>query len=261
MTATTSPNNVPLITAHDSVLTLKDWLKAEPFTLAMSSGFFSFFAHGGMLLALLESDCVPAAVSGSSAGALVGSCWASGMSVDEMKEALFGLKKQDFWDPAPGLGVLRGERFRDRLRESLPVSRFSDCRAPLALSAFNVLRRQTEVFRSGDLVDCVYASCAFPLLFQPIRIGNGYYLDGGIKDRPALAAMKPGQRILYHHIKSRSPWRRKNSPALLIPQRENMQSIALDNIPRVGPNQLEQGEYAFAAAYEATLKQLEQPCL
>ena len=239
-----------------SVSPLKAWLQQEPFTLAMSSGFFSFFAHAGMLTALLEEDCVPAAVSGSSAGALVGACWASGMPMDAIKDTLFKLEKADFWDPAPGFGVLRGERFRQMLRQSLAAADFSGCRVPLALSAFNLLRRETEVFRQGNLVEAVYASCAFPLLFQPIRIGSGFYLDGGIKDRPALASVKPGQRVLYHHIKSRSPWRRKNSPALSVPQRDNMQVIALDDIPRVGPGQLPEGPKAFAAAYQGTLEQL-----
>lgn len=245
--------------ASDAVV-LKHWLQSEPFTLAMSSGFFSFFAHAGMLAALLENGCIPAAVSGSSAGALVGACWASGMDVEDIQRALFSLDKQDFWDPAPGLGVLKGARFRAKLQESLAAPDFASCRVPLALSAFDCLRCETEVFRQGGLVSCVYASCAFPGLFQPIRIGNSWYLDGGIADRPALAAMKPGQRVLYHHIKSRSPWRRKNSPALVIPRRDNMQAIALDDIPRVGPNQLQQGPHAFDAAYEATLKVLDRIC-
>ncbi|MDX1692560.1 MAG: patatin-like phospholipase family protein [Ketobacteraceae bacterium] len=226
----------------------------------MSSGFFSFFAHAGMLAALLEEDCEPGAITGSSAGALVGACWASGMSMSDIRGALFTMEKADFWDPAPGLGVLRGARFRHKLRDAMPVSAFDQCRVPLALSAFDLVRRQTAVFRQGNLVDCVYASCAFPLLFQPIRIGGSYYLDGGIKDRPALASVRPGERVLYHHIKSRSPWRRKNSPALKVPERDNMQSIALDNIPRVGPNRLEEGPKAFDAAYKATLRQLQGDC-
>ena len=239
---------------------LKHWLQAEDFTLAMSSGFFSFFAHAGMLAALLANDCKPAAITGSSAGALVGACWASGMSIDAIKQSLLSLKKEDFWDPGLGAGVLKGARFRAMLAESLNARTIEECQVPLALSAFDCLRHETEVFRRGDLVDCVYASCAFPVLFQPIRIGNSWYLDGGIADRPALAAITPGQRVLYHHIKSRSPWRRKNSPTLAIPHRENMQSIALDNIPRVGPNRLSEGPRAFAAAYESTFNILGEPC-
>lgn len=235
---------------------LKHWLQAEPYTLAMSSGFFSFFAHAGMLAALIESECPPQKVSGSSAGALVGACWASGQSVGDIKAELMTLQKQDFWDPGLGFGLLQGEKFRTKLAGFLGAGSFESCRVPLLLSAYDIFHNQTHVFRQGNLVDAVYASCAFPFLFQPIKINNRYYLDGGVKDRPALAGVKPGERVLYHHIKSRSPWRRKNSKALRVPRRDNMQVIALDDIPRVGPDQLQQGAGAFDAAYQGTMEQL-----
>lgn len=236
---------------------LKNWLQEQPFTLSMSSGFFSFYAHAGMLAALLEADCVPARITGSSAGALVGACWASGHDMDVLKQELFSLQKEDFWDPGLGFGFLKGERFREKLAKFLNAAEFEQCRVPVALSAYDILKRETEILKSGDLVSAVYASCAFPFLFQPINIQGNYYLDGGIKDRPALASVLPGERVLYHHIKSRSPWRRKNSKALEVPVRENMQVIAIDNIPRVGPNQMEQGELAYHASYQATQRLLE----
>ena len=49
--------------------TLHDHLAQRPFALAMSSGFFGFFAHAGVLRALDEASLRPTRLSGSSAGA------------------------------------------------------------------------------------------------------------------------------------------------------------------------------------------------
>ena len=49
-----------------------DWLREQPFTLALSAGFFGFFAHAGVLRALEEQELRPARVVGASAGALSG---------------------------------------------------------------------------------------------------------------------------------------------------------------------------------------------
>ena len=38
--------------------TLREWLAEEPFALAMSAGFFGFFAHTGVLLALEEAGLI-----------------------------------------------------------------------------------------------------------------------------------------------------------------------------------------------------------
>jgi len=52
--------------------TLRNWLRAEPFTLTMSSGFFSFFAHAGMLSVLEKEKLLPSRITGSSAGRVPG---------------------------------------------------------------------------------------------------------------------------------------------------------------------------------------------
>lgn len=241
-----------------AAITLNEWLAAEPFALTMSSGFFSFFAHAGMLSVLEEENLLPNQISGSSAGALVGALWGSGRTMPELAQRLFELKKADFWDPGVGAGLLKGRMFRRILREESAAQRLEDCRIPVSVSAFDGYARSTRVFSSGPFDKAVYAACAVPFLFRPVWIDGRPYWDGGIKDRPGLAGIEPGVRTFYHHISSRSRWRRKDSPALRVPRREAMTSLVIDGLPRVGPNKLHHGRDAFDAAYRATRKALDQ---
>jgi NTE family protein len=230
------------------VSTLREWLSAGPFTLAMSSGFFGFFAHAGVLSALEDERVLPARICGSSAGALVGGLWASGVPARRICDELRSLRREHFWDVRPGLGLLRGTLFRRRLEALTPVRTFEQCRVPLAVSAFDVLAARTTVLRRGELAAALHASCALPFLFQPVLIEGRLYLDGGVLDRPGLAGAGDGERVLYHHLTSRSPWRRKNSPALRPPQRPDTHVVALDGLPRVGPFHLERGPEAMERA-------------
>jgi NTE family protein len=238
--------------------TLRDWLRAEPFTLGMSSGFFGFFAHAGAVAVLEAEGLRPARVCGSSAGALVGALWCAGVPAARVREELLRLRRPDFWDPAPGLGLLRGERFRARLEALLPVRTFEACATPLAVSAFDVGARRTVVLRSGPLAPAVHASCALPLLFQPVRLGGRALLDGGVLDRHGLAAVEPGARVLYHHIASRSPWRRPGSPALRVPERPALRAVATGGIPRLGPFRLARAAEAMERAAEGMRQALDR---
>jgi NTE family protein len=87
-------------------------------------------------------------------------------------------------------------------------------------------------------------------MFQPVRIGARLYLDGGILDRPGLQGADSGERVLFHHLTSRSPWRRRSSSALRVPQRPNMQAVAIDGLPRLNPFRLERGREAMERAAE-----------
>jgi len=241
------------------VATLADWLADQPFTLTMSSGFFGFFAHAGMLLALQEHGLVPARITGASAGALVGCARASGLDARATLDALLALRRDDFWDPALGLGLLRGERFRTHLARLLPVSDFGQCALPFAVSIHEWATRRTRVVSSGALVPAVYASCAVPLLFHPQRIDGMLCADGGIADRWGLAGTRDGERVFYHHIVSRSPWRRAGSPSLVVPQRRNLAALELFDLPRSGPSKLALGADIAERARRATQHALRSP--
>ncbi len=124
--------------------TLREWLAEGPYVLGLSSGFFGFFAHAGVVGVLEEEGLAPAAICGSSAGALVGGLWGAGLPAGRLREELLRLRRQDFWDPAPGLGLLRGARFRARLEALLPAATFEACPRPLAFSVYDLAARRTE---------------------------------------------------------------------------------------------------------------------
>ncbi|MDX1496620.1 MAG: patatin-like phospholipase family protein [Salinisphaeraceae bacterium] len=240
------------------VKTLGQWLGESDFGLTMSSGFFGFFAHSGMLSALEDVGLKPARLSGSSAGALTAALWASGLDCQQIREGLFELDKARFWDPGFGAGLLRGKKFRALLDELLVIKDFDECRVPLAVSVHEVVSRQTRIIQNGPLVPAVYASCCVPIMFQPLRLNGRLVVDGGVSDRPGLAGMPEG-RVLYHHLSSRSPWRRKRGAHSQIPQRSNMVSLVIDNLPRSGPNKLEAGRAAFEQARAMTQRALDIP--
>ncbi len=235
-------------------ITLREHLREAPFALAMSSGFFSFFAHTGFLTVLEDEGLLPSRASGSSAGALVMGTWAAGLDAPILARELDLLERRDFWDPGMGPGLLHGALFRERLERLLPKPGFESCRIPVAISAFEVRSRRTRVLTSGDLGLAIQASCAVPLLFHPVAIDGRSYLDGGILDRPGLAGMPASEsRVLFHHIGSKSAWRMK----LEVPRRPGMVTVVLEGLPRSGPFRLDAGRQAFRAARAAMKRALD----
>ena len=235
-------------------MTLREHLREGPFALAMSSGFFAFFAHTGFLTVLEDEGLLPTRASGSSAGALVMGTWASGLDAPLLARELDQLERSHFWDPGIGAGLLRGRLFRERLERLLPSRAFDGCRIPVAVSVFEVRSRRTRVLTSGDLGAAIQASCAVPLLFHPVAIDGRSYLDGGILDRPGLVGMPDSEaRVLFHHIGSKSAWRTK----LEVPKRRGMVTVVLQDLPRSGPFKLEAGREAFRVARAAMKRALD----
>ncbi|HVU49070.1 MAG TPA: patatin-like phospholipase family protein [Polyangia bacterium] len=241
------------------VPTLRDWLSSAPFTLAMSSGFFGFFAHTGVMTVLEDEGLVPSRVCGSSAGALVTGLWASGVPARGIRDELLRLRREHFWDVRPGLGLLRGARFRALLESAIAVRTFDRCRVPLAVSVFDLGARRTTVLREGELAPALHASCAAPIMFQPVRIGRRLYLDGGILDRPGLAGVDGAERVLFHHLTSPPPWRRRNDAGPRAPERPLMQVVAVSGVPSLNPFQLQRGGEAIERAAQGMRQALSRP--
>lgn len=239
--------------------TLREWLSEKPFSLTMSAGFFGFFAHAGVLTVLEDAGLLPVRISGASAGALVSGIWASGLSATNIRDELLRLRREDFWDLRFGLGLLAGRLFRSRVEALLPARRFEDCRVPAGLSVYDVLSRSTRVVSRGELAPAIVASCAVPGLFHPVWLDGRPLLDGGILDRHGLAGMPEGTRVFYHHLASRSPWRRQGSMSLEVPDRADMTALVIERLPRLGPFRLELGAHAFDIGAKSAKEALDKP--
>lgn len=238
---------------------LGEWLTDQPFSLALSSGYFGFFAHFGLLTALSEASIHPVTISGSSSGALAAAFWASGCDPAEIRTLLFSLDRKQIWDPGIGAGLLRGDRFRALVRKHSPVENLEQCRIPVRISAFDLLTRSTRVLDRGNLGNAVYASCCVPFLFQPIRIGNAVYIDGGIGDQDGLAGVKPGGRLLHHYIPSRLPLGDRLPKHARNRHPGERLTVILRQQITVGLSKLDNGPAAYQAARQTMLEALERP--
>lgn len=239
----------------------RDWLAAAPFTLALSAGFFGFFAHTGVLQALEEAGVRPRRIVGVSAGALAGGLWASGLSAAELAEELLRLRRVDFWDPGLPLGgLLKGGKFAAKLRSLLDdrgVPRVEDCRLPFAAVVYDVVARRVRAVDRGPLGPAIQASCTVPLMFRPLRHEGRLLLDGGVADRLGLCALQPGERALHHALRSRSPWRGiSDTVPKGMSEGPDRKLLVVEDLPRVTPFRLDAGPSALQRAHAATTRWL-----
>ena len=233
---------------------LADELARRPFHLALSAGWFGFYAHAGFVAALADRGLRPASWSGASAGALIAALAAAGLGADDLARELGDLRRRDFWDPGLGLGLLRGRKLEDKLTRLAPVARLEDCREPVAISLLDLKRRRLLIRRHGDLARVVRAALAIFPLFMPARLEEGPVADGGGLDRPALGGLEPGRLVVLHDLPRRSGLDRA-------PGRDDLEleRLLIPDLPRLGPFRLAQGPEAIDLARHEAGRWLDSP--
>lgn len=227
---------------------LKSWLSEGPYTLALSSSFFGFYAHCGVAEALFEANCLPAKITGSSAGALVGGALASGLSPERTRSLLFNAKREDFWDPKPGLGYLRGLKFLEIVEKNFSPT-FSEARLPFEAAAFDILSCRTRFLREGSLPKAVVASCAVPILFHPVRIGPRFFFDGGVFHKSGISPHSQNERVLCVFLQGEGRSDAYELGRSLRKLSSSHRVLRLNGLTRLDYNSLEKGKTAHAEAY------------
>lgn len=147
--------------------------------LALGGGFARGTAHVGVLKVLEEQRIPIHMIAGTSVGALIGGSYASGTTVAEMEAMAKSIKFHDFarWTVSR-LGLASNERMEQFIRRCFKKTAFEELSIPLAVTATDIVTGEQVVFRSGDLINPVRASCAYPALFLPVRIGGQTLIDG-----------------------------------------------------------------------------------
>jgi NTE family protein len=237
-------------------MTLQNWLQQGPVTLALSSSFFGFYAHSGVAQALYETGFRPRKITGSSAGAIVGAALASGLEPQEVRDLMFSVKREDFWDPGLGLGYLRGKKFLAKMKAHIAAS-FHQTKFPVECAVFDLLAMKTKFLKEGPLPAAVVASCAVPLMFHPVRIGAQLLIDGGVFHKSGINHEDAHERVLCVYLESERNFYER--PARFDQLRSNLKVLRLKRLPQVLPHRLETGRAAFDEAYSRTKAALNLP--
>jgi len=165
--------------------------------LALGGGSSRGLAHIFALEVFDELGIRPAVIAGTSAGAIIGAVYASGLSAREIRNQIdsrFALKDNDesrfldgrklmkiirLLDPDfSGSGLIRGKSISRLLHEIMNVENFRDLKIPLAIIATDFWNSSELVIREGPLVPAVKASMSVPGVFAPVYHMNHLLVDG-----------------------------------------------------------------------------------
>ncbi len=144
----------------------------------------------GVMEVLHEAGCRPAAVAGTSMGALLGAFLAAGHTPERIHSFVSKLRWTDVLDISTRGGIIRGERFGRWLEANLP-SRFEDLAFPLTVTATDIDTGELILLREGELIPAIRATCAFPGAFAPVQHAGRNLVDGGLLVTVPVAALDP----------------------------------------------------------------------
>lgn len=162
--------------------------------LALGGGAARGFAHIGVIKMLESQGIVPDYIVGTSAGAVVGSLYASGHDAFAMQKIAQQLDEKIFADwTLGGRGFLKGEALQEFINQYLNMRPLEKLNKPFAVVATDLNTGERVVFRTGDSGLAVRASTAVPGVFQPTQFGGKSYVDGGLSSPiPVQAARDMG---------------------------------------------------------------------
>ncbi len=166
------------------------------FGLALGGGAARGWAHIGVLKVLQREGLQPSVIAGTSIGAVVGGCYAAG-KLAELEEFALSLTKRrvvglmDFH--INGSGLLAGDRLQKLLADHLGALRIEEL--PLRFTAVATeLGSGHEIWLTrGSLTEALRASYALPGVFDAVRVGGRWLMDGALVNPiPVTAARVMG---------------------------------------------------------------------
>ena len=176
--APVAPPSAPVVVAPPVP---KPPVRAPRVGLALGGGAARGFAHIGAIQVFEAAGIRPALVVGTSAGSLVAALYASGKTGAELEALALTMDEGAITDWAfPTRGLIRGEALARFVREHTGGQAIEQMKLPLGIVATDLDSGAGILFQRGDTGVAVRASSAVPAVFQPVKIGNREYVDGGL---------------------------------------------------------------------------------
>ncbi len=159
--------------------------------LALGSGAARGLAHIGVLKALEELNIDIDIISGSSAGALIGGLYSTGIAPDMLKNLAIQIDKKMWMDfTVPRKGIIKGERIQEILKLITANRNMEELNKKLVIVATDLKTGEEVVFTEGPLHTAIRASISVPGVFEPVEYKGRTLVDGGVVDRVPISILK-----------------------------------------------------------------------
>ncbi|MEO6147534.1 MAG: patatin-like phospholipase family protein [Sulfuriferula sp.] len=172
----------------------------KPIRVALSGSGFKFPAHVGALAAINDAGYEVREIAGTSGGSIIAALYASGMSLDTMKNLAMEKDWSDFltfnpWSLLTKMGYCSGNTLYEWLEDNMGVQSFSTCRIPLTIMATDVanycaIKFSRETTPTMTLAQAARASAAIPLVYAPVQYGDALCFDGGMENNIPVDQLK-----------------------------------------------------------------------
>lgn len=151
--------------------------------LALGGGAARGWAHIGILKRLDAAGIIPDIIAGTSVGALAGGCYVAG-KLNELEAFTRTLTKRRIFSlldiTLRGSGLIGGRKLANLLEQDLLHERIENLPRRFVAVATE-LKTGHEVWLSkGSLVQALRASYALPGVFEPVKVGGRWLIDGAI---------------------------------------------------------------------------------
>jgi NTE family protein len=153
--------------------------------IALGGGAARGFAHIGVLKVLEANQIKPDLIVGTSAGSVIASVYATGISANELHRIAINLDEASITDWANPFsnkfgGVIKGDALQNHVNKLVKNKLIDQMEIPLGIVATDLKTGDAILFRRGDTGQAVRASSSVPGVFSPTRISNREYVDGGL---------------------------------------------------------------------------------
>lgn len=167
--------------------------KRKKIGLALGSGGFRGFAHIGVLKVLQENNIKVDYIAGTSIGSFVGAYYSLNLEIDSLLDKVNDLGKRNIFqyiDKSSIGGLLSQKKIAKHLEPIFKEKKFSDTKIPLCILSTNLKNGDLKIFRRGSIKTAVQASCAVPLIFNPINNKKQVLVDGALVEPLPIKILK-----------------------------------------------------------------------
>lgn len=159
--------------------------------VVLSGGGIRGIAHLGVLKALKDKSIVVSAITGTSAGAIVGALFANNIDPYDALTIFNDTRLVRYIRPAyRAPALLNLESVFSLLKSHIPHDSFEHLKLPLIITATDFNEGKLVYFSEGELIRKVLASSCIPGIFNPILIDGKLYIDGGVLNNFPVEPLK-----------------------------------------------------------------------